>query len=657
MRIVYAGAACVLFLIGGEALFADVHVEAEETVTVVFTYVNPTATRVTIAGNFQGWNPNTHPMTKNEEGIWTYTMEASIDDVLIYKFLPDGEWTVDEGAPDFIDDGFGGLNGYVVVSEVLATQSGSGTSGGGALHFSTTVSVRSENRFLTRDLATGETAGYEFDASDLVTSSYWSIIGDILPRLELNLQLEALTGTTTLYEANTLGTEDPFTTPIDGTESALSTPFSPFTTLNEGVVRVDQLTLSYPGNYLGFRTALGTAGSTSNALIYEMVKARDANDGLLELFNGEKLQTIGGLDFGVMSGLTNQKLNGYGVYNWLTLGWEETADITVNYNIHSPEKELFDGASDYDQAWALGVSAMPTEILTTQMQYVMSFGPDNTVDLDTMAIAARTELVLEAYTGEVILKLAGDDVYTVFGDDDDLEIGLFYTEINQSTRPSDLFTVGLDYNVAMDNFGNISDDDVIMEVNPYVDLFLTDALPINLTTRVYGKTSVDLIGEATDEDRPTVFNLDEVGLEATWTEISPAVRSLTIDYGLSLEHGNFIAADDEYPLDWVYNTVAAEVAMEKNWSANAAVIIRTRGDSEDATDADVPIGLGVGASWVTPWEKINSPTLDINYTWNADPYIETSSSLYFDEDHVFRLYEPENGMGESFLRFGASWSF
>lgn len=652
----------ILLLIVSGSLFADVQIESADAVTIIFTYEDDSASSVNIAGDFQGWNAESDPMEKNEEGIWTYTMEAQRGETILYKFVVDGEWITDPGAPDTVDDGFGGKNGRLVVDAVIAMQAGdeeaaAAAAASGGLNFSTTFKVRSDNKFLTRDLAVGDVSGYEFNSSNLVTDSYWNIAGSVANNTELNLELKALSGSTTLYEANALGTRIPYTTFTDGLQRLASIPFSPVTSLNGAIPSVNKFTLTYSGDYLGLKTVAATAKNTSNSVIYDVVKANDANDGLLEITNGEMLSQLGPVSLDAMIGLTAQR-GGYGLFNWVTVGLMDLMDITVNYNVHSPSTELFRFNEDFGNAAAIGISATPLDILTLKGQYLLSFGPNDTLDGDAMAGALQANLDLDgAYTAGLTLKYGGDNAYTIFGDDGHLKQGNFYVELNQSTQPIDMFKAGVDFNVGMDNFDSIDTEALNMYFKPYADLFLANVLPLDLTAKMYGKLNVDKVAEATDADQPTASKFTEAGLEVAWKGISEFLKSITLDYGLSFGHGDFDAAEDEYPLDWVYNTVAARVGLDKGLSANVAAVIRSRGDSEDAVDSDVPFGFGIGTSLATEWEKLNTPTLDLNYTWNADPFDGGSSSLKFSDDHVFRLDNLTGGAGESMLRFGVIWSF
>lgn len=76
------------------------------------------ANGVHVAGNFQGWFPDTTPMSASVDGIFTYTLLAQENDQIEFKFINGNDWPQQESVPQACgaDDGFGGLNRYHVVN-------------------------------------------------------------------------------------------------------------------------------------------------------------------------------------------------------------------------------------------------------------------------------------------------------------------------------------------------------------------------------------------------------------------------------------------------------------------------------------------------------------------------------------------------------------
>lgn len=67
------------------------------------------AESVFVAGTFNDWNPDRHPMKSNGDNIWTceLTLPAGTYE---YLFVVDGDWICDPAACDQIPNPFGGMN-------------------------------------------------------------------------------------------------------------------------------------------------------------------------------------------------------------------------------------------------------------------------------------------------------------------------------------------------------------------------------------------------------------------------------------------------------------------------------------------------------------------------------------------------------------------
>ena len=79
------------------------------TAGVSFSYSDPVAKNVFVAGEFNRWSATANPMRKNQQGIWTATIPLKPGKYL-YKLVVDGTWKADPLSPDVDDDGFGGKN-------------------------------------------------------------------------------------------------------------------------------------------------------------------------------------------------------------------------------------------------------------------------------------------------------------------------------------------------------------------------------------------------------------------------------------------------------------------------------------------------------------------------------------------------------------------
>ncbi len=82
---------------------------------VEFSYYDPYASSVNIAGTFNGWNKNADPMIKDSEGVWKIDLSLS-EGTYQYKFVVDGsKWVEDPYGFDYTDDGYGGLNSVITI--------------------------------------------------------------------------------------------------------------------------------------------------------------------------------------------------------------------------------------------------------------------------------------------------------------------------------------------------------------------------------------------------------------------------------------------------------------------------------------------------------------------------------------------------------------
>ncbi|HXF94286.1 MAG TPA: isoamylase early set domain-containing protein [Nitrospiraceae bacterium] len=83
---------------------------------VRFTVVAPSARSVAVAGDFNGWSPTTHPLKPAGcDGVWSGVV-AIPEGEYRFMYVIDGKrWLTPPEAEDFVRDGFGNLNGVLVV--------------------------------------------------------------------------------------------------------------------------------------------------------------------------------------------------------------------------------------------------------------------------------------------------------------------------------------------------------------------------------------------------------------------------------------------------------------------------------------------------------------------------------------------------------------
>jgi predicted carbohydrate-binding protein with CBM48 len=88
---------------------------------VRFVLVAPTASRVSLVGDFNRWNPAALPMRKSHDGS-AWTVEVSlVPGRHVYSFMVDGDLAPDPAAPRAAEDDFGVPSSVVLVPRPGAT--------------------------------------------------------------------------------------------------------------------------------------------------------------------------------------------------------------------------------------------------------------------------------------------------------------------------------------------------------------------------------------------------------------------------------------------------------------------------------------------------------------------------------------------------------
>lgn len=82
---------------------------------VKFLLESADAHEVTLVGDFNHWDPKTHPMKNDGNGIWNKTLMLTAGKYE-YKFLIDGDWKLDPQNDQTCPNNFGSLNNVLNVS-------------------------------------------------------------------------------------------------------------------------------------------------------------------------------------------------------------------------------------------------------------------------------------------------------------------------------------------------------------------------------------------------------------------------------------------------------------------------------------------------------------------------------------------------------------
>jgi 1,4-alpha-glucan branching enzyme len=76
---------------------------------VSFSLSAPEASRVFLAGDFNGWDPTANPLKKDRRGVWKVSLNL-LPGTYQYRFFVDGDWQNDPVCTDCLQNPFGSWN-------------------------------------------------------------------------------------------------------------------------------------------------------------------------------------------------------------------------------------------------------------------------------------------------------------------------------------------------------------------------------------------------------------------------------------------------------------------------------------------------------------------------------------------------------------------
>ena len=88
--------------------------KSASTRSIRFSYSDPNAQRVCLAGDFNNWNMNDCHLQKSGSGEWTASLNLK-PGVYDYRFVVDGEWRDDPKSQDRVFNEYGTQNARIVV--------------------------------------------------------------------------------------------------------------------------------------------------------------------------------------------------------------------------------------------------------------------------------------------------------------------------------------------------------------------------------------------------------------------------------------------------------------------------------------------------------------------------------------------------------------
>lgn len=632
----------VLLIVG--SVFADVSVKdlGDGTAELTFFYGNPKASEVVVAGTWTDWEKAPHPMTKVEKG-WEYKTVQSLDAVLKYKFISDGNWTADIKAPDSTDDGFGGKNGLVEVGKLVAVAKAKATGDTAALEklsaaglkFGMFTQVNLLSNFYTRGVVDKTKEGFETDSVQIKAKSYWKISGDILPNMPVFIEIKAFDGTNNLYKVTNDGELSP--NAQDGiNEFATGMLFHPFNYLNgNSNSMLGHFKAGLNTKYVNLETAYNWAKpSIRENILWKTVKDSDSNAGYLQISNGSEVQQFGDIKLDVAV-VPNKTLGSLAMRSWLNVAYSDIATAEVQWDVksNSAEQVLSKFMSDYTGNVIFGAKANFAGA-DVKAQMLMP------VAKETVKEASAYKL-LAGYSNDLFGVTAAFGSYEanaslMYGDNDGIKAGKSVIDFNPWVKPIDGLKVGVDTTMTTTNKFKTKELNTF-DIKPYVGADLAALAGINLTTDVYAKLAYDANA---DKD---AFKFNELGLKLGLTELSEVVPSVTVNYGL--QNGDIKSL----------HTLIASLTTQPGIGVDLGGGIRLT--NSDATEAEKKencmLGFVMGANYKVV--ALKNGVVYGAFVYNMDPYDDDKDNLKWSG------YRPDKGMddfaGNARLRLGMKWDF
>lgn len=629
-------------LVLGSFVMADVSVKdlGDGTAEVTFFYGNPKASEVVVAGTWTDWEKAAHPMTKVEKG-WEYKTVQPHDAVLKYKFISDGNWTPDLKAPDSTDDGFGGKNGLVEVAKLVAVEKAKATGDTAALEklsaaglkFGMFTQVNLMSTMKTRAVSDPTKQGLEADNVQIKAKSYWKISGDILPNMPTYIELKAFDGTKDLYAINAKGTVT--TKTADGIESvATGLLFHPFNYWNgneNSVLGHFKAGLNTP--FVNLETGYNWAKpSKRENILWLTVKDGDANAGYLQISNGSKIQQFG--DVKIDAALVpNKSLGSLAMRSWLNVAYKDmvTAEVQWDAKSTAAEQVASEFFSDFTGNVIPGVKFNMSGF-DLKAQASIPVASDKVKD--GMAFKVLAGYGMDMFGVTATFGNYQKNASMMFGDGDHIKNNKSIIELNPWIKPMDGLKIGLDNKMTTNDKFKM-DIENTFDFKPYVNVDLGKLAAVKMTVDGYSKLFFDANADE--------FKFNELGIKIGMTEVSEAVPSFDVYYGLQ-------NADIKS-----LHTLIASLTTKPGIGVDIGTGIRlTNSDASDGQkDNNAMLGFVMGADYKV--KALKDGVLFGAFVYNMDPYDDDKDELKWSD------YRPDKGIddfaGYAKLRLGMKWDF
>ncbi|HZK20624.1 MAG TPA: glycogen-binding domain-containing protein [Treponemataceae bacterium] len=610
-------------------------------VDVVFTMKDDSVSELAVIGSFNDWTEPGDAMAKNADGEWEYTLRTFADDEIQYKFFHSGNYIFDFRAPDKIDDGFGGNNGFIAVADILAAPP---AATGGEAGSVPTKEYNSRVRlgmytimgprvnFITQGIKDKTVKGLEVDRAEMYAKSYWKISGTLLPNVNTFFEMKIVDS------AQPIWSQDPTGLVTDNKENWLGeTLFNPlkYYGYDDSFCK---LTFGIESPYVNWQTGIGYAqASKIDTGMWTTLDGKNANDGYMRFDLGPKLQNIG--DAKITATLMPNKLNSeFGLLVATTVEYDAYT-VALQYDLKSQESvdltKMFAKAPYHQDIILAGKGVFGS--LTVEANALANFFADNNgIDMtDRMAGEAKVSYSADIFGGSLGYRMTGSAVSMLHGDNGNLEKNKATGYVNPWVQPIDMLKIGADTSVTFE-YADLDANKSIF-AKPYADASF-DLLGMSSNANVYSKLAYDTDGSA--------FNCNEVGARLYMSGMSDTLKTLEFMYGCDNNNDNRL-----------FNTLITKLGLSNDINAEVGLGLRTmkKDAPEEEKKANNMLGFSLGGSWKIPSRALKTPLLYTAFVYNMDPYDDGTNGLkmsdYIIEDGV------DNYDGKAQVRLMIKWDF
>lgn len=648
-------------LVLGTVVFAEVSVKdlGDGNVEVTIFYGNPRATEVWVAGTWTDWAGGAQPMTKVEAG-WEYKIVWPMDAEHKYKFLVNdlNGWTRDFKAPAEVDDGFGGFNGLIEVSKLVAIEAAKSSGDSSALEallasssglrFGMYTQINLNTTFLTRGVVDPAKKGFDTSSVAFRAKSYWKISGNMLPNMPIFAEIKAFDGSKNLYNVTNDGEEDPAF--ADGFESFFTGMlFRPFNYMNGGNPILGTLKAGYNTPYVNLETAYGWAKPTQReTIIWKTITDRDANNGYLQFTNGAAISDFGvaTLDVGIVPNVTDGPM---AIRSWVASTILEDYTVEVQWDVKSKAADqtiISEFFEDYEGNLIIGAKANVLDMVNVAAQITMA--TDKETRDDAMAYQVNVDYNSNPMFGAMVkFGVFQPNAWMMFGDNGGVgdNAGHAIIELNPWVKVMDAIRIGVENK--LDTDWEFEMDTMWYDLKPTLNVDLNALVGFNMNIDMYAKMAIDLSKYDSGAEPDDTFFFNEFGMKLVMNDLAEVVPTVTVQYGLQNVYKS-----------QMYHTVIATAATKPGINVDAGLGLRfLDADASDAAkDANDMVGFILGANKTI--ESLKNVVVSGAFVYNMDPYEDDKADLKMDG---YRPDHQDNGIerftGKAKFRLGLKWDF